>query len=430
MSSFVVPAEPVRTALIGAGVRSRTVYAPMAEALAAWVKIVAVCDPVADHADALADRLGVRAFYDIHGLVKARPMEAALIVTPIPSLHSISVFLSSHGIHNLAETTWCSLLAQARQMIQVADRNRVIVRVGENFFRFPADRIVQAIKRTGFVGEILRVISYNDHTGYHNNSRWIVLAGTPDGARPGHQPARHPTSVQSLTHTMPTASFHSSPERFHQAETYRAHFITFLGNRLVMDHASNVKGFLGRHARPGYTEWQGTRGTIVYATPPGKAWNGEGEVRYCSDTALATGTGGHDKHFPIVEEYQDGRWRRIYVDLPVGHLEYANPFFHLRPTPQFESRPWYQILVAEHVVDFVLAVRGLRQSEFDEQDAMMSLMMEVAAHESELNDGKPVSLPLAGEVEAERAAAENLRRQFGVDPMDVESMLAISYPKP
>jgi len=429
MSSFVVPAEPVRTALIGAGVRSRTVYAPMAEALAAWVKIVAVCDPVADHADALADRLGVRAFYDIHGLVKARPMEAALIVTPIPSLHSISVFLSSHGIHNLAETTWCSLLAQARQMIQVADRNRVIVRVGENFFRFPADRIVQAIKRTGFVGEILRVISYNDHTGYHNNSRWIVLAGTPDGARPGHQPARYPTSVQSLTHTMPTASFHSSPERFHRAETYRAHFITFPGNRLVIDHASNVKGFLGRHARPGYTEWQGTRGTIVYAAPPGKAWNGEGEVRYCSDTALASGAGVHDKHFPIVDEYQDGRWKRIFVDLPVGHLEYANPFFHLKPTPQFESRPWYQIPVAEHVGDFALAVRGLRPSEFDEQDAMMSLMTEVAAHESELNDGARITLPLDGEPAAERAAVANLRKQYGVDPMDVEAMLAISYPK-
>jgi hypothetical protein len=39
-------------------------------------------------------------------------------------------------------------------------------------------------------------------------------------------------------------------------------------------------------------------------------------------------------------------------------------------------------------------------------------------------------LPLEGEVAAERAAAANLRKQYGVDPMDVEGMLAISHPKP
>ena len=62
MNPFVVPAEPVRTALIGAGQRSQTVYAPMLDALAPWVKIVAVCDPVVGHADALAQELGVPAF--------------------------------------------------------------------------------------------------------------------------------------------------------------------------------------------------------------------------------------------------------------------------------------------------------------------------------------------------------------------------------
>lgn len=80
--------------------------------------------------------------------------------------------------------------------------------------------------------------------------------------------------------------------------------------------------------------------------------------------------------------------------------------------------------------DFVLAVRGLRESEFDEEDAMMSLMMEVSAKESALNEGKRIKLPLEGETETDMRTREALKKQFGVDAMDVEAMLAISYPKP
>ncbi len=417
MEPFVKPTEPVRVALIGAGQRSRTVYASLFPAIKPWVELRAVCDPVRANADHLAAELGVPAFYSIHDLVRARPMEAALVVTPVPSHHSLSVYLSSHHIPNLVETTWCSTIAQAQDMIRVAKENGVIVRVGENFFRFPIDRIAHLIKESGFLGGLQRVISYNDHTGYHNNSRWIKFADT------------HPQSVTSLEHTMPTAHFHSTPERFHTDETYRARFYRFPDNRLVMDHASNIKGFLGRHARPGYNEWQGERGTLVYATIPGKGWEGAAEVRYCSDQALAAIGGQHDQAFPIVSENEGGKWKRIYVDLPAGHLEYANPF-DAPGDPGHSNRAWYGIPVAEHIVDFVLAARGLRPSEFSEQDALMSLMMEVGAHESARLGGQPVALPLTEETEADRLMRENLRKQYGVDPMDVEGMLAISYPKP
>ena len=417
MQPFVIPPEPLRVALIGTGQRSRTVYAPLFPALAPWVKVVAVCDPMRQHADALAERLDVPAFYDIHDLVKARPMEAALVVTPVPSHHSISVYLSSHGIHNLAETTWCSLVAQAKDMIATADRNKVVARVGENFFRFPIDRIAQGLKASGFIGEIRRVFSYNDHTGYHNNSRWIAFAGA------------HPTSIQSIEHTMPTAHFWSTPERFHTDETYRGRFITFPGGLMVIDQASNIKGFLGRHPRPGYNEWQGSAARWSTPQRAGAGWEGQAEVRFVSDAALPASKGLHDQTFPVVMEIADGRWKGISVDLPIGQIDYRNPFPAVVPVGS-QLRTWYGIPVAEHVVDFALAVRGLRQSEFSPQDAMMSLMMEIGVHESALHDSKRITLPLEGEPEADRLARESLRKQLGADPMDVEAMLAISYPKP
>lgn len=39
----------------------------------------------------------------------------------------------------------------------------------------------------------------------------------------------------------------------------------FAGGLFVLDVGSgHVKGHLGRHPRPGYTEWQGERGTLVH----------------------------------------------------------------------------------------------------------------------------------------------------------------------
>ena len=49
---------PLKLALIGAGNRASTIYAPIPPHLKQWAEVVAVCDPVAEHADAMSARLG------------------------------------------------------------------------------------------------------------------------------------------------------------------------------------------------------------------------------------------------------------------------------------------------------------------------------------------------------------------------------------
>jgi hypothetical protein len=343
-------------------------------------------------------------------------MEAAIIVTPIPSHYAISVYLSSHGFHNLCETTWCSMVAQAREMIKTARENNVIVRVAENFFRFSIDRFAQALRDSGYLGRIGRIFSYADHTGYHNNSRWIAFA------------QNHPLWVQAIEHTMATVSFYSTPQRFHDKETFRGRYFLFPNDLLVVDSAANVKGFLGRHSRPGYTEWQGECGTLMHSP-------GETELRYCSEKrrhkqseSPQKGGGRADEFYPVkVEVSEQGQWVRTYCETSEGLVQYVNP----HRLEGFQGKdPVYSCAIVDHIVDFVLAVRGLRDSEFDEERAMMSLMMEVGAKESALNEGKRIKLPLEGETETDMHTRESLKQQFGVDPMDVEAMLAISYPKP
>ncbi|MEZ4659712.1 MAG: Gfo/Idh/MocA family oxidoreductase [Caldilineaceae bacterium] len=413
---------PLEIALIGTGNRAQTQYAPLFEALKPWVRLAAVCDPVKANADAMADRLDVEAFYSVRELVKARPMEAALIVAPIETHHPIACYLMAHGIHCHVETSMCSLLMQGQEMVRTARDHNVTLRIAENFFRFPFDRIVKEIDRSGFLGEIKRLTSFHDHTGYHNNSRWIYFMGD------------HPESVQAIRHTMPVIPHNESAHRFHTTETFRAHFFTFPGNRLVIDQAANIKGLLGRYPRPGYTEYDGARGAIVRAArdqnDPKRAWYADAEVRYCSDAVLNVQAIA-DQVFPIQHMVEDGWWITTYVDLPIGRVEYRNPYSKpANPEAGHATRDYYTAAIMDHIVDFAKAVRGVKTSEYTDEDALMAMMMEVGTRESALREGQRLALPLTGELQSENELRAALQKKHGVDPMDIEGMLEYALPRP
>jgi len=75
-------------------------------------------------------------------------------------------------------------------------------------------------------------------------------------------------------------------------------------------------------------------------------------------------------------------------------------------------------------------VRGIRVSEFSDEAAVMSMMMEVAVRESILRNSERVALPLEEDLEAEEQAAQALMEKNGVDPMDVEGMLNVEVSRP
>jgi len=424
-----IPAQPLRLALIGAGARSQTIYQPLWESLKPWCVPVAVCDPVAENGRKLAAALGVPYYADIRKLVKDRPMEAALVVTPIPSHHSISVFLSSNGIHNHTETTWASMVCQAKEMIAVAKKNKVIVRVAENFFRVPIDRFAQTVRDSGYLGRIGRVVSYADHTGYHNDSRWIAFAKC------------HPEWVQCIEHDMVHPAFYSMPQRRHEKETLSARFFHFPNDVMVMDVGSgHVKGHLGRHPRPGYTEFQGERGTLVHRAGLSVGWGQEqNELRFVSDARLAPaqeaegrlmGGGYADVVTPVIHDTTGDVWTGLHADTPTGRIEYVSPLMAHAKMGKVNQRDWYGVAVMDHVVDFALAVKGLRASEFTAEDALMSEMMEIGAHESNLQEGRRIKFPIEGDLESDARTRAAQRKQFGCDPLDVEAMLSVSFPKP
>jgi len=429
MNALPIPTTPLNLALIGAGNRAQTIYLPLWESLRPWCRPVAVCDPVQENSQKLAAALNVPAYTDIRQLVKDRPMEAALVVTPVESHHSISVFLSSHGIANHTETTWASMVCQAKDMIAAAQKHQVIVRVAENFFRMPIDRFAQTVRDHGYLGRIGRIVSYADHTGYHNNSRWLAFAQC------------HPAWVQCIEHEMTHPAFYSMPQRRHDKEKLSARFFHFPNDMLVMDVGSgHVKGHLGRHPRPGYNEWQGQRGTLVHRAAASAGWNSEQtELRYVSETNLAAaqeaagqlwGGGNADVITPVINDTTGDVWTGMHADTPQGRIAYESPLRTHVKCGKVSNRDWYGVAVMDHIVDFVLAVRGLRHSEFTDQDALMSDMMEVGARESALQEGRRITLPIAGDLEADARERQRQHQIFGVDPLDIDAMLDVSFPRP
>jgi predicted dehydrogenase len=339
------------------------------------------------------------------------------------------MFLTSYGFHCHTETTWCSMLVQAQKLIENARRSRVIVRVAENFLRMPIDRFAQTVRDSGYLGRIGRIVSYADHTGYHNNSRWLAFAQC------------HPEWVQCVEHEMVHPAFYSMPQRRHDKEKFSARFFHFPNDLLVMDVGSgHVKGHLGRHPRPGYTEWQGERGTLVHRSGTSAGWgNEQTELRYVSDDKLAPaqeassqlfGGGVADMITPVINTADNDCWSGAYADTPQGRISYDSPLRGFAKMGKVAGRDWYGVAVMDHVVDFALAVRGLRDSEFTDEDALMSDMMEIGARESVLQEGRRIKLPVTGDLEADARERERQRKQFGVDPMDVKAMLNISFPRP
>ncbi|MCC7261199.1 MAG: hypothetical protein IT369_01625, partial [Candidatus Latescibacteria bacterium] len=143
-----------------------------------------------------------------------------------------------------------------------------------------------------------------------------------------------------------------------------------------------------------------------------------------------SGGGVADQITPVVQDSTGEVWTGCHADTPEGRIEYQSPVAAYARMGKVNQRDWYGVAVMDHLVDFVLAVRGLRPSEFSDEDALMADMMEIGARESALQQGRRVALPLAGDLEADALERERQQRRFGCDPLDVEAMLAQSFPRP
>lgn len=408
------PERPVRLALIGCGNRARAVYEPLMESLAPWIEPVAVCDPVPEARARSAGRLGVPAFDDLRRLIEKRPMEAALVITPRPTHYALVMALLDAGVHCHVETPFAWTVAQSQRMVEAAGDAGPTLTVTENFPRMPIDRFAQTVRDDGCLGLIGRVFSYNANANYHNNARWLAFAGQP------------PVWVQAIRHDMEHPSYGGGEGP--AVEDYHSRFFRFPDGLLITDHRSNSKCRLGRTPRPGYEEYQGTVGTLRHRPKPGCRFEGRASLHRCSQEQFGDeGRALADQHIPVEVLKENGCWAGWRAETPEGPIEYLNPLRTDARVGWADADYWYGVAVMDHVVDFALSVRGLRDPEFSAEEAAVAVMMDKAAQLSMRKEGRRVEMPLDADNPVDAETMEADLRRFGADPLDYPAVLAAMF---
>jgi predicted dehydrogenase len=118
--------QKLKTAVIGVGYLGKfhaQKYAQLPDSA-----LVAVCDNNADIAQAIADEHGVEVYTDYRDLIGK--VDAVSIVVPTQKHYEVAKVFLDNGVHVLLEKPITSTVEQARELVAIADRNKLVFQIG------------------------------------------------------------------------------------------------------------------------------------------------------------------------------------------------------------------------------------------------------------------------------------------------------------
>jgi predicted dehydrogenase len=146
--------KKLKFALIGTGGIAQT-YA-QAFQQSESCELVAVADVNENSARAYAEPFGAKSFSDYKTLAESAEIDAVIIATP-PNTHpEIAMFFMNRGVNVLCEKPLCLSVAEAKQMIEAAEKSNVVFTMATKF-RYCEDVVkAKAIIASGVLGEIVQ----------------------------------------------------------------------------------------------------------------------------------------------------------------------------------------------------------------------------------------------------------------------------------
>ncbi|HXV43829.1 MAG TPA: Gfo/Idh/MocA family oxidoreductase, partial [Anaerolineae bacterium] len=180
--------EPVRLALIGAGIFARDVHVPALLELENIFEIVAIYSRSQTSAVALAEKLPgqVEAVTDLPALLARDDIEAVNIILPIDVMPGIIEMALRSGKHVISEKPLAPNVATGRELLSIhAQQPGQVWMVGENWRYEEAFEQAAAIVHSGEIGRPLLChwVVYNpinpDNKYYH--TPWRRSGDFPGG---------------------------------------------------------------------------------------------------------------------------------------------------------------------------------------------------------------------------------------------------------
>lgn len=140
---------------------------------AAGIRLAAICDPLAEARDPVAQRYGVHSIANIEALLARDDIDAVYIATPT-TLHAQHVIAAAAaGKHLLCEKPMATTLAEAQAMIDAADRAGVVFNVGHSH---SYDEPYRAMRELIVSGELGRARLM--HSMYYSD--WVYRPRLPE----------------------------------------------------------------------------------------------------------------------------------------------------------------------------------------------------------------------------------------------------------
>ena len=134
----------VRVAVIGAGhlgkIHTRLLHSQLND-----IRLVGVADPSPEAQRAVLNQVEIPVVSDYRKLIPE--IDAAVIATPTRFHHAVAMDLLENGIHTLIEKPLTDSVADAEELVEVADRNNCVVQVGHVERFNPA--IATALRQVG-----------------------------------------------------------------------------------------------------------------------------------------------------------------------------------------------------------------------------------------------------------------------------------------
>jgi predicted dehydrogenase len=383
----------LRLGLVGAGRRAQA-HVQSILALDDRFELVAVCDINPAAAQAIAARTGASAHGDVDEFFRAGRLEAVDIVTPPDAHHVIAKAAADYGVPMLIETPIAPTRQMAELIIEAAALANVPLEVGENVWRWPAERLARQVLQSGAIGRVLRAYCLYVTGGYHAMN---LLRTYLDYAEP------RTVGAHVRRYAVEPYDFNGA---HHDDETWTAATIDFAGGETAIHECTSSWSSPVRQAVPRFFAAHGTKGTLV-------SQGGQLEVSVVTDGKLVR----HRSETTWVAGGAGRTPQQLRLGPPFD-LVYDNPF-----APVVERHPdlWRggedEVARADELNSLYRAVAEGVAPEYGGRNGYRDEELVVAMNESGLADGAPVTFPLPAITKWEEETHAAFSRAYGVDPL-------------
>jgi predicted dehydrogenase len=383
----------LRLGLVGAGRRAQA-HVQSILALDDRFELVAVCDINPAAAQAIAARTGASAHGDVDEFFRAGRLEAVDIVTPPDAHHVIAKAAADYRVPMLIETPIAPTRQMAELIIEAAARANIPLEVGENVWRWPAERLARQVLQSGAIGRVLRAYCLYVTGGYHAMN---LLRTYLDYAEP------RTVSAHVRRYAVEPYDFNGA---HHDDETWTEATIDFAGGATAIHECTSSWSSPVRQAVPRFFAAHGTKGTLV-------SQGGQLEVSVVTDGKLVR----HHSETTWVAASTGRTPQRLRLGPPFD-LVYDNPFAAVvERHPDLWRGGEDEVARADELNSLYRAVAEGVAPEYGGRNGYHDEALVVAMNESGLTNGAPVTFPLPAITKWEEETHAAFRRAYGVDPL-------------